>query len=159
MTIAHAYFGDLTPTAGELRWSAHLDLDGRRVPVELSAAPDIDVAALDAAAQIPKALSKYDTLARAALERDAETEAVSTYAQHHLSELSPSDLERVFGVAPAEVTPARFVTEMYLARVWLHPGGDRLAVLDYTIASGVTDYILAVELDETGEVVEISMES
>ncbi len=102
-------------------------------------------------------LSRFDGIARAALQHDDD--AAPLYVEHHLSELSAEDLETVFGAVTA-IAPAQFLAKLILRHVGLRPDeSTRMAVFDYTLDHGVTQYVLAVALDETGAVAAIGMES
>lgn len=102
-----------------------------------------------------------EAAARAAIKKsleapdaDGETE---TFVSHHLEELEPDYWVRFAGTATPK--PSQVVGLLMLHDVWGPDGGDELENFDFTLPGEVTDYVLCVQFDTEGEVVDISMES
>lgn len=158
--MGHAYFGELSKVPGELAWEGAVELGGRTVQVWLWADAEVSAGELDAVAVFPKELARFDAVARAALAHDLiDGESVRLYIDHHLAEVSPEDLEKMFGVRVG-ITDQQFLAAVVLKRVHLRPEDpDDIACFDYSLDESVTNYLLAVQFDEDGEVTSIEMES
>lgn len=108
--------------------------------------------------------ARFDEIARDAIKAEYAEKpegTVSTYLSHHAEELSEKELLRIFGTAePDDLGIDHLLDALQLKRIGLYPGSDRYsAVFDYTIDAEATDYVLAVEFDQDGEVFGISMDS
>lgn len=119
--------------------------------------------ALDRAERQLNDLQTRDRRIRDFLLTDAQDgrSATSLYLSHHLDELKPQNLTATFGLIDAQPPePRRFIERLRIRHISLHPAenGPTL-VLDYGFDPGITDYILAVETDETGAVESVEMES
>ena len=118
---------------------------------------------LDRAAQLVTRLAHFDALARAGLRWSSDEDsdsAVAFYAAHHLEQLSSETLKAIFGKPAESIAVDDFLAHLFLKRVGSYPakrGGT--ATFDYTISTDETQYILSVQLDESGEVLGIEMES
>jgi hypothetical protein len=108
--------------------------------------------------------ARFDEIAREALRVEFTEKpegTVATYLSHHAEELDEKDLRRIFNTAdPDEVTIDHLLDALYLKRIGLYPDSDDyVAVFDFTIDGEATDYLLAVEFDEEGDVFGVSMDS
>jgi hypothetical protein len=165
-TLNHPVFGRVTvdPGAG-IYWKKMLRLADHDVAVDMTiedpaeATPEL----LDRAALLVARLSHFDALARAGLRHSYDEDpdsAVALYVTHHLEELSAETLAAIFDKAKDAVTVEDVLSRLLLRRVGSYPakaGGS--ATLDYTIVADESQYVLAVQLDETGDVIAIEMES
>jgi hypothetical protein len=108
--------------------------------------------------------ARFDEIAREAL-RNEFTEkpegTVASYLTHHAEELGEKELRRIFNTTdPDELTVDHLLDALYLKRIGLYPDSDDyVAVFDFTIDAEATDYLLAVEFDEEGDVFGVSMDS
>jgi hypothetical protein len=163
--MAHPVFGRVTVDPGEgVYWQKTLVLADRDVSVDMTidaseATPEL----LDRAAQLVTRLAHFDALARAGLRWSSDENsdsAVAFYAAHHLEQLSSETLKAIFGKPVESIAVDDFLAHLFLKRVGSYPakrGGT--ATFDYTISTDETQYILSVQLDESGEVLGIEMES
>ncbi len=165
-TLDHPVFGRVTvdPGAG-IYWKKMLRLADHDVAVDMTIEDPAEATAelLDRAALLVARLSHFDALARAGLrhsyDEDPES-AVALYVAHHLEQLSAETLAAIFDKAKDAVTVEDVLSRLLLRRVGSYPakaGGS--ATLDYTIVADESQYVLAVQLDESGDVIAIEMES
>ena len=163
--MAHPVFGRVTVDPGEgVYWQKTLVLADRDVSVEMTidaseATPEL----LDRAAQLVTRLAHFDALARAGLRWSSDEDsdsAVAFYAAHHLEQLSSETLKAIFGKPVESIAVDDFLARLFMKRVGSYPAkGGGTATFDYTISTDETQYILSVQLDESGEVLGIEMES
>jgi hypothetical protein len=165
-TMTHPVFGRVTadPVEG-LYWHKTLRLADRDVAVDLTIddPAEVTMELLDSAAQLVSRLAHFDALARARLRESHEedsTSEVALYVKHHLQELSAETLLRIFEKPRESIGADDVLARLLLKRVGSYPaksGGS--ATFDYTIGAEESQYVLAVQLDESGAVVGIAMES
>jgi hypothetical protein len=164
-TMTHPIFGRVTadPVEG-LYWQKTLRVADRDVSVDLTIEDPaaVSMELLDSAAQVVSRLAHFDALARAGLRDSHEQEGseVTLYVTHHLQELSAATLLRIFAKPKESIGPEDVLSRLLLERVGAYPaksGGS--ATFDYSIGRDETQYVLAVQLDESGGVVGISMQS
>ena len=165
-TLTHPVFGRVTvdPGAG-VYWQKTLRLADRDVAVDMTiedpaaATPEL----LDRAAQLVARLSHLDALARAGLRHSYDEDsdsAVALYVTHHLEELSAETLMGIFDKPKEAIAVDDVLARLILKRVGSYPAkGGGSATFDYTISADTSQYILAVQLDESGGVLGIEMES
>jgi hypothetical protein len=162
----HPVFGRVTvdPGAG-VYWQKTLRLADRDVAVDMTiedpaaATPEL----LDRAAQLVARLSHFDGLARAGLRHSYDEDsdsAVALYVTHHLEELSAETLMGIFDKPKESIVVDDVMARLFLKRVGSYPSkGGGSATFDYAISPDTSQYILAVQLDESGGVLGIEMES
>lgn len=104
---------------------------------------------------------RRETAARAAIRQSfgtAEGESgAGLFASHHLDELDGDYWLKHLGTRNPE--PVRILDILKLRSHWGHEDDDGMEVFDFTLPDDVTDYVISVRFDQTGEVEEISMES
>jgi hypothetical protein len=108
--------------------------------------------------------AQFDEIARDAFKAEFTEKpegTVSTYLTHHAEELSEKEMLRIFGTKdPDDLGIGHLLEALQLKRIGLYPGGENyVAVFDFTIGEEATDYLLALEFDEDGNVFGISMDS
>jgi len=159
----HAYFGELASAPTGVEWSGEIAVDGSRVDVWLTTDIEPTAAQLDTAATFLREVHRFDRIAREAVAAELEDDdsAVALYVTHHLAELSDADLAATFGTSRREeIEPSRFLVRLMLDHVGLRPDDPTyLATFDYTLDRKLTQYVLAVTFDQSGEVVSVEMES
>src|SRR4051812_1077883 len=146
-------------------WQFALPMRGGEIPVDINA--DGDAFTKDMLAEIATFIAdaaRFDEIARDALKAEFTEKPegnVGTYLSHHAEELGEKDLLRIFGTAdPDDLEIDHLLDALQLKRIGLYPGSEEFsAVFDYTIDEEATDYILAVEFDNDGELYGISMDS
>jgi hypothetical protein len=137
---------------------------GGEVPVDVNTGDGLTKSQFEIVRKFFEEPLRFDEVAREVLRIEFTEKPegnVATYLSHHAEELEEKDLLQAFGVAdPDELTIDHLLDALQLKRIGLHPGSDTYAaVFDYSIDEKVTDYLLAVEFNEDGEVFDISMDS
>jgi len=153
------------PTGTDGYWQFALPMRGGEIPVDINT--DGDTFTKDMLAEIATFIAdaaRFDEIARDAFKAEFTEKSegtVATYLSHHAEELGEKDLLRIFGTAdPDDLDIDHLLDALQLRRIGLYPGSeDYCAVFDYTIDVEATDYILAVEFDNDGEVYGISLDS
>lgn len=106
-------------------------------------------------------ISRRETTARVAIKQafgTAEGEfSADLFASHHLDELEGDYWHKHLGTRNPE--PKRILDILELRSHWGDEDENGMEVFDFTLPEDVTDYVISVRFDETGEVEEISMES
>lgn len=164
--MAHPVFGRVTVDPGEgLYWQKTLRLADRDISVDMTIEDPAEATMelLDSAAQLVSRLAHFDALARAGLRQSHDEDsdsAVAAYVTHHLEELDAATLLRLFDKPKGAIAAEDVLSRLLLKRVGSYPArGGGSATFDYTIGAGESQYVLAVQLDESGAVVGIAMES
>lgn len=94
---------------------------------------------------------------KAAFNSEDEDNEVALFATHHLEELEPGYWQQQLGEDQPE--PRRILDILVLQSSWGDDDDDGIDTFDFTLPEDVTDYVISVRFDETGEVESISMES
>ena len=162
-TISHSVLGRID-TKAPGHWEGKLTFSGRKVAIDLTLEEaNVPHEVVDSALQLVDDIRSLDEEARSALVSDLEEgddAASAMYVSHHLSELSDEDLNTIFDEEPENVDGEAFLEKMQLVRVGIYPEEtERHVLLDYSIGSDFTNYILSVAFDKTGQVTGVSMES
>jgi hypothetical protein len=161
--IEHPLLGTIEPsTPGE--WEGLLPFGGHEVRVELLIDEEgLEPAVLEAALQRLDELEAHDRSARSAIDEDAESAADATallYAQHHTAELSDAVLQELFAATRDQITPKALLSRLVLVRVGIFPESEASQfVLDYSLGSKLTNYVLCVRFDSSGQVAVVDLES
>lgn len=104
-------------------------------------------------------VEKRESAARAAiLEAYGTPESeygVTLFVSHHLQEVDSGYWTERFGVARPE--PRHVLQRLELRSHW--GDDDELEVFDFTLPGEVTNYVISVRFDPTGQIDDISMES
>lgn len=162
-TLEHDLFGVIDLSAAA-RLEGSRIFDGRFVSFDLNIKERVDASSLAPLLARVDQLDSLDARARAAMRADlagGDETATALYVSHHLDELSSDAVAKIFGDSdPSTITPATFLSTLVLTRVGLYPESlDRQLVLDYSIGTEHTNYLLCVSFDESGEIAAVDMES
>ena len=92
---------------------------------------------------------------------DEDADTVRTYIENHLEELPTDDLDRLAGVnTKISDQPKQLVKKLHLVRVGLYPDNEtQFAVFDYSLGKELTNYVVAINTDENGNLDYLTMES
>jgi hypothetical protein len=107
----------------------------------------------------PDEIKKREAAARAAIEKAIGTDddefGATLFLSHHLEELDSSYWKKhLFTETP---DPHRVLELLELQSHW--GGDDEIDTFDFTLPEEITNYIISVTFDESGDVSEITMES
>ena len=107
----------------------------------------------------PHEIKRREASARAAIKRafgTADDESgVALFISHHLEELDSAYWKKHFSTETPE--PHRILESLELRSHW--GGDDEIDTFDFTLPEEVTNYVISVSFDESGDVSEITTES
>jgi len=92
---------------------------------------------------------------RSAFGAEGDESSAAQFVEHHLEEIESEYWQKHLGTAKPE--PFRVVDILVLQSHW--GGDDEIETFDFTLPEYVTDYVISVRFDESGQVEDISMES
>lgn len=124
----------------------------------------IDIVHLEAAGRFLTQLADYDFKIKKLLQEDYQDEdadTVRTYLEHHLDELPEDELDELLtGTDKKRSREEQLFSRLHLVRVGFYPHQeDQFAVFDYSIGEDITQYLIAVILNESGVLNYMTMES
>ena len=107
----------------------------------------------------PAEIKRREAAARAAIKKaygTADDEyAATAFVSHHLEELDSTYWKKHFATEKPDAH--RILESLVLRSHW--GGDDEIDTFDFTLPEEVTDYVICVSFDESGDVSEITMES
>lgn len=80
--------------------------------------------------------------------------SVTLFVNHHLAELKSDYWQELLGTT--EPSPSQVLSALILKKKWKSDGSE---IYDFTLPNHVTDYVICVEFNSKGEIVQITMES
>ncbi|MEO7444905.1 MAG: DUF2004 domain-containing protein [Ferruginibacter sp.] len=90
---------------------------------------------------------------------DENEDAVIDYINHHIKTLPTDDLVTLTGAhSKSNEKPQLLMKKLKLARVGMYPQDKAFAVFDYSLGTGLSEYVIAVNTDENGNLLSIFME-
>jgi hypothetical protein len=92
---------------------------------------------------------------RSAFGTEDDESGATLFVEHHLEEIEGEYWQKHLGTAKPE--PISVLGILVLRSHW--GGDDEIETFDFTLPENVTDYVISVRFDETGQVEDISMES
>ncbi len=107
----------------------------------------------------PDEIKRREAAARAAIKKafgTADDEFGATlFVSHHLEELDSAYWKKHFSTETPDPHP--ILESLVLRSHW--GGDDEIDTFDFTLPEGVTDSVVSVKFDESGEIAEVTMES
>jgi hypothetical protein len=124
----------------------------------------IDTKHLDNVKKIIKDLETYDQQNVTYIEQDYKdkgTDTVRTYIEHHLEEIDEAELLDVIDLTDkADNKEIQVLKALHLVRVGFYPHSKKKFVtFDYSLDRDLTDYLVVINTDENGKLVNMTMES
>ena len=92
---------------------------------------------------------------RSAFGTEDDESGATLFVEHHLEEIEGEYWQKYLGTAKPE--PISVLDILLLRSHW--GGDDDIETFDFTLPENVTDYVISVRFDESGQVEDISMES
>ena len=92
---------------------------------------------------------------RSAFGTEDDESGATLFVEHHLEEIGSEYWQKHFGIPKPE--PIKVLGILVLRSHW--GGDDDIETFDFTLPENVTDYVISVRFDESGQVEDISMES
>lgn len=87
----------------------------------------------------------------------ADEDGVTLFVSHHLDELGEEFWLKHCGVARPE--PAQVLDILVLQSHWSEEDDEGIDTFDFTLPDDVTNYVISVEFDDSGNVCGVLMES
>lgn len=92
---------------------------------------------------------------RSAFSTEDDESGVALFVKHHLQEIEGEYWQKHLGTSKPE--PISVLNILVLRSHW--GGDDEIETFDFTLPENVTDYVVSVRFNESGQVEDISMES
>lgn len=159
------HFGQLDSDHLEDYYDVVIDYNNRELQIDLNFESSlIDAAKLEIARKFIEQFADFDFRNKKYIEADFKNpngEAVETYIIHHLENLDQDDLDELVDFSNKRIPKEeQLMAKLHLVRLGIYPdSNDQFAVFDYSIGAEITQYILALVIDEFGNLNFISMES
>jgi len=164
-------FGILDLKSLQEHSEAQIVLAGHRVQLDLNfAGTAIRATRMEIAKNILKHLEEHNTAnlltIRSSVNAESSLEgpgAVRAYLEHHMELMPAGEWEKPGDVNdesnPQDQMLSQILSKIHLFRVRLYPeSADIFAVFDYSIGRYLTEYVLALNLNEKGTLESIAME-
>ena len=107
--------------------------------------------------EIARRTSAALTAIRDSADENDEDSGVALFASHHLEELDAAYWQNHVGTS--RPTAKQVLDLLVLSSHWSDDDDDGIETFDFTLPDDVTNYVISVRFDESGEVEDISMES
>ena len=156
------------PLFGEVRLNPTRDnettteLNNQKVRLDLNFDSDEikDVGILSGVQRILENLSEFDKKAKKKILFDfSKNGTVFEYIEHHLSELNKTQISELLKSSDKTLSDEQnLLAIIKLHRIGFYPENG-ITIFDYTIGKKNTDYLIVVEINENGEIVDIRTES
>ncbi|MEO6488423.1 MAG: DUF2004 domain-containing protein [Ferruginibacter sp.] len=163
-TIKIPYIGTIDSSSVEEYYYAVMSLNNIEVQIDLNfEAITIDVKRLEIVKHFIENIRIHDLNNKKYLHQDfnKHDEPTSTYIGHHLEELGTDDLHDLVGSSSKTSDhPKLLLNKLYLMRVGLYPESEtEFAVFDYSVGKELTNYVVAINTDDNGNISSLAMES
>ena len=157
------YFGNLDLSKLEEYYDVDIDFEELEIQLDLNfEGKTISTEKLDAVKTMLEKLAEHDRANRAAIDADfTDGDTVAEYIGHHIDELDEETLHTLIDPKETEVSPQQqLLSKLHLVRVGLYPDNEEeFAVFDYSIDPELTDHIVVVFTNSTGEIDYMTIES
>ncbi len=140
-----------------------ISVDGNAIEVDLNfESESIEIDLLKPLSTFFQNIESFSVSAFNAISKDFdlgdESETARFYLQHHIDELSESEILSIFGTT--NIDKEIFFKHLSLARIGFYPEGEEdYAVFDIQLPEEYTNYLMAVTFDSEGNVSYISFDS
>jgi hypothetical protein len=159
------YFTPIDLSSLQQYYSEQTAFNGTEVELDLNFWGNaIEPKRLDLVKNILDNLKEFDSRNRNYIELDFADEAadtVTTYIDHHLTELSEEELAGIIDSNSSIEPEKQIINALQLVRVGFYPdeGEDQIAVFDYSLGQDITNYLIVIFINENGALDHITMES
>ncbi len=157
-------FGIINIESLDEYYEAEVDFNNTTIQVDLNFEDkSITDERMDVLKQFIENLRIHDINNKKIIKKDFESsneDSVKDYIKDHLNELPLDDIEDLVGANTKSADrPEQLLKKLHLVRVGLYPHSKEFAVFDYSIGKELTNYVVAVNTDENGNLSFISIES
>lgn len=155
------YFDEITPSEVEEYYEAQAELEGRIVDLDLNfEAESIDVDSLRPVAAFLTLLREMVSHGRSAIAADFDLGDNSTVVKDYLAihESIGGEIRDTLGDPP--VSKTRFLSALNIDRIGIYPEEkDGFAIIDFILGDGITNYLIVVTFNTSGEITDLGIES
>lgn len=159
------HFGQLDSEDLEEYYDVTIKLTDTDVQVDLNfGSKKCDLSRLEIAKKFIEQLADFDFKNRKYIEQDYQDEdadTLKTYIDYHIEELGEDELNEIIDPNNKKISKEQqMLKKLHLVRMGLYPDSeDQFAIFDYTIGSDITDHLVVLFTDESGNLDYITMES
>lgn len=159
------YFGEIELDSPDETYETVIEYNGKAVHAEMTFEGDkVRASDLKKVELLLSNLKEFDEKCRQYIDRDyrdSDGETVKLYIEHHLQEISKSDLSKVIDFSDSGTSiEKQMLDKLRMLRVSLYPDSeDQFATFDYTLGEEITDYLIVIETDAKGGLEYMTMES
>jgi hypothetical protein len=164
-TYSLLHFGPLDSDDLEQYYDTEIPFGGRIIQVDLNFEnKSIDIKKLETAKHFIENIRIYDINNKRHIASDynaANGDTVKFYLQHHLKELGTAELAALLPRGSKSVDHEKLLLQkLQLTRVGIYPdNAEKFAVFDYTIGIDVTNDVVVIFTDESGNMDYMTIES
>ena len=158
------YFGKIDLNNTEEYFDVIADINGNKVSMDLNIVDEkISKKTIEPTIRFLENLNEIEKNAHKQVLSDFKNgKIVNDYIEHHIEEFNNEELQSI-GIEPTEsleVKKMKFLNKIHLKRIGIYPEEwDSLAIFDYTINDGLTQYLIVLKFDNDGKFVDIYTES
>jgi hypothetical protein len=156
------YFGEINPAIETDYQVPLMEVAGQHFSSDLHfKSPDVSEMILLKLEQLLNQLSELVKTAQEALKVDFDHRGeVFSYLDFHLSELNTAQVAQLVQNSEGQSDLEKLFSVLFLKRVGFYPESDtEFAVLDFTISTDLTQYLLVVKMNSDATINHITMES
>ncbi len=159
------YFGKLSSDNLEEYYDVDIDFKGSKVQVDLNFENNsIDRSTVDTLKNFIENIEKFDKLNKVYIlndYHDEEGDTVKFYMEHHLQEMEEDELSALIDFENKTIDPEQqLLAKLELVRIGLYPDSeDSFAIFDYSIGEDITNYLVVINTDASGQLAYMTMES
>lgn len=159
------YFGEIDAKNLKAYYSTFIKVNKKKLQLDLNFENRfIETLRLDILKDFISNISDLDIKNQKYIESDytnEECDTVKTYILHHLEELDRKELSTLIDFTSKSISPEiQLMNSLRLVRVGLYPEIESaFAIFDYSIGQDLTQYLIAIHVDENGKFSHMVMES
>jgi hypothetical protein len=163
-TYSLPQFGEIDLSALEETYDGEINLNGVIVSLDLNFnEKTADTATMDAVAKFIANLTATDQQNKKYIREDFEEEegeVVREFIEFHLEEVEEETVNKLLESSEGEDKEEQLLNTLHLVRVGIYPQEeDYFAICDYSIGEEISQYILVLIVSESGELLDMAMES
>jgi hypothetical protein len=165
-TLPH--FGQINLTSLDEYYEVEIEFNGNEIKIDLNFEnKTIDQPKMDIVKSFIENIDKFDKQNRICINNDyndEEGDVVKEYITFHIEELDKEELSGLIDFENKTIEPEKqLLNNLKLVRVGLYPdgkyGSSDFGVFDYTIGREISDELIVVNTNESGELDHLSWES
>lgn len=157
------YFGEIDKDQLKDEYISALTYDGKKIRIDLNFFEEsVSDEIISKTQKFLENIQIHIENAYKFLNDDYEAEGETYgYIEHHMNELSPEQLKEIIAGYQEELhQDDELFEKLQLSRLGIFPEDDQeFAIFDFTIGTKYTDYLIAIFIDQEGNIVDLGIES